>query len=460
MTMREIVLREHLPYVLPIVFSTTLNNINWSIGLEVTLSVLGFTDLDTPTVGTMIFWANQHSAMVSGVWWWFVFPTACRHHHLHRALPAGGLDERIHRSAQPAEPHGRRRRLMGQRMPDAPDGPVLSVESLRAYYQMKYFGIDREVRAVDDITLHVNRNEIYGLAGESSSGKTSFIKTIAAANRPPLNVVGGSVRFSFLDRDIHSLDREAARSGPVEAPLLHHAGLDERAESGPPGEALVHRLRLTRISAQSKPEFLDIVAAHLARLQLEPSVLDAYPHELSGGMRQRVTIALATICRPEFIIADEPTTALDVVVQKGVLAMIREVQREMGSSILFVTHDMAVHANMADRLGIMYAGPAGGGGADARRSSRNRCHPYTAHLIESLPRIGDVAPKKALGGTPPNLSAPPPGCRFHPRCPLAMDICRREVPALDDARAWPSRRVFCGGPIVRPPTPEPMETAA
>ncbi len=104
------------------------------------------------------------------------------------------------------------------------------------------------------------------------------------------------------------------------------------------------------------PAFIALVEAHLGRLHLRPQVLDAYPHELSGGMRQRVTIALATICRPEFIIADEPTTALDVVVQKDVLALMREIQREMASSMLFVTHDMSVHANMADRLGIMYAG--------------------------------------------------------------------------------------------------------
>jgi peptide/nickel transport system ATP-binding protein len=107
---------------------------------------------------------------------------------------------------------------------------------------------------------------------------------------------------------------------------------------------------------QPMPDFLETVRAHLQRLQLAPDVLDAFPHQLSGGMRQRVTIALATVCRPEFIIADEPTTALDVVVQKDVLAMIREIQRELGSSILFVTHDMAVHANLADRLGIMYGG--------------------------------------------------------------------------------------------------------
>jgi oligopeptide/dipeptide ABC transporter ATP-binding protein len=197
--------------------------------------------------------------------------------------------------------------------------------------------------------------------------------------------------------------------------------------------------------AKPKQEFVDAVEEHLRRLGLEPSVLDAYPHELSGGMRQRVTIALATICRPEFIIADEPTTALDVVVQKGDLTMIREVQRELGSSIIFVTHDMPVHANMADRLGIMYAGRLVEE-APTREVFARPLHPYTRHLIQSLPRIGDVAPKQGLGGTPPNLSAPPPGCRFHPRCPLAMDICRRAVPALTILAPKPSCRMFRGGP--------------
>ena len=108
MSTREILLQEHLPYVLPIVFSTTMNNMNWSIGLEVTLSVLGFTDINTPTIGVMIYWANQHTAMVAGIWWWIAFPVAVRRDPVHRAVPAGGLDERIHRSAQPPRPHGRR----------------------------------------------------------------------------------------------------------------------------------------------------------------------------------------------------------------------------------------------------------------------------------------------------------------------------------------------------------------
>jgi peptide/nickel transport system ATP-binding protein len=317
--------------------------------------------------------------------------------------------------------------------------PILTVRNLRAYYQMKYFGVAREVRAVDDITLDVNSNEIYGLAGESSCGKTSFIKSIAAANRPPLNILSGSVRYSFLDRDIFQLSQEALSA--IRWKHLSYIMQGSMNVLNP-----VRRVRESfldfafRHINRPKPAFFDLVANHLQRLHLSPDILDAYPHELSGGMRQRVTIALATICKPEFIIADEPTTALDVVVQKGVLTMIREVQREMGSSILFVTHDMAVHANMADRLGIMYAGRLVEEAPTAELFA-NPLHPYTSHLIHSLPRIGDTSAKKALSGTPPNLSAPPPGCRFHPRCPLAMDICRREVPQLTTLR--PGHRVAC-----------------
>ena len=319
---------------------------------------------------------------------------------------------------------------------------------LKAYYQMKYFGIDREVRAVDDISLHVDRNEIYGLAGESSCGKTTFIKTIARAIRPPLNVVGGSVRYCFLHRDLYEIEPE--RMAEIRWAHLSYIMQGSMNVLNP-----VRRVRQSfldfafRHIARPKKEFFGIVAAHLERLHLSPAILNAYPHELSGGMRQRVTIALATVCRPEFIIADEPTTALDVIVQKDVLAMIREVQQELGSSILLVTHDMTVHANVADRLGIMYAGRLVEEGRTADLF-RRPLHPYTAHLIASLPRIGDTTPKAALSGAPPNLAEPPPGCRFHPRCPLAMDICRRENPELTTLA--PGHRVACfaADPAVRP----------
>jgi len=319
--------------------------------------------------------------------------------------------------------------------------PVLAVSGLRAYYRTSAFGVVREVRAVDDISLTIEANEVYGLAGESSSGKTTLIKTIANAIQPPLQVLAGSVVFNFRDRrvNIHGV-------APRELSAIRWKHLSYIMQGSMNVLNPVRRVRHAFVDfafrhiGRSKAQFLDIVRAHLRRLHLEPDVLDAYPHQLSGGMRQRVTIALATVCRPEFIIADEPTTALDVVVQKGVLAMIHSVQRELGSSIIFVTHDMAVHANLTDRLGIMYGGRLVEEGRTADVFRRPR-HPYTAHLIASLPRLGDAAPKEGLTGAPPNLADPPAGCRFHPRCQLASDICRREAPPMTELA--PGHRAAC-----------------
>ena len=331
----------------------------------------------------------------------------------------------------------------------APEGvPALSVENLRAYYLMHYFGVEREVRAVDDISLVVRRNEIYGLAGESSCGKSTFLKTIAAAVRPPLTVIGGSVRYSFLDRDIYALS-------PAELSAIRWKHLSYITQGSMNVLNPVRRVRQSFIDFAyrhmrlHRRAFFAAVEEHLQRLHLAANVLDAYPHELSGGMKQRVTIALATICRPEFIIADEPTTALDVVVQKDVLAMIREAQQQIGSSMLFVTHDMTVHANIADRLGIMYAGRLVEE-APTTEIFTKPMHPYTAHLVASLPRIGERSRKKSLSGAPPNLANPPRGCRFHPRCPLAMDVCREASPALTTLA--PGHRVACyaASPLVRP----------
>ena len=253
--------------------------------------------------------------------------------------------------------------------------PVLTVKGLKAYYQMAYFGIDREVRAVDDITLTIRENEVYGIAGESSSGKTSLIKTFAAAIRPPLRIVDGSMTFTFGDKVID----------PYKA-----------------SKAEVDAIRWKNLS-----------------------------YIMQGSMS---LLNLATVCRPNFIIADEPTTALDVVVQKDVLAMIHNVQREMGSSVVFVTHDMGVHANIADRIGIIYAGRLVEEGPTRRLFEAPR-HPYTAHLVGSLPRIGDSAPRVSLEGRPPNLADPPQGCRFHPRCPMAIEKCKKQTPPLETVGA-------------------------
>ena len=173
-------------------------------------------------------------------------------------------------------------------------------------------------------------------------------------------------------------------------------------------------------------EFWGRVEAHLQRLGLSPDVLSAYPHQLSGGMRQRVTIALATVCQPEFVIADEPTTALDVVVQKDVLAMIRDVQRQMGSSVVFVTHDMSVHANTADRIGIIYAGRLVEE-APTRTLFAAPRHPYTAHLVAALPRIGDTTPQAGARGTTAQPRRTTDGLPLSPSYPpLAIEKCNTD----------------------------------
>jgi peptide/nickel transport system ATP-binding protein len=329
---------------------------------------------------------------------------------------------------------------VGATQPDSA-GPILSVSKLQAYFRTNHFGVHRTVRAVDGISFDVGRGEIYGLAGESSSGKTTLVRTIAGAIKPPLEVVGGTAEFSFLP-GYDGLHRAPA----AEVARIRWRHLSYIMQGSMNVLNPVRRLRQSFVDfarphmAGTERKFEQAVIDHLARVNLDASVLAAYPHELSGGMRQRVTIALATICRPDFIIADEPTTALDVIVQKDVLGMIRGIQREIGSSVLFVTHDMGVHAHLTDRLGIMYAGRLIEEATTAE-IFRAPLHPYTKHLIASLPRIGNDAPRKGLEGTPPNLADPPPGCRFHPRCPLAMEVCSRSVPAM--IGTTPGHRVAC-----------------
>lgn len=307
---------------------------------------------------------------------------------------------------------------------------LLKVDGLKAYYQMDYFGVTREVRAVDDITMTIRKNEIYGIAGESSSGKTSFIKVLAAAIRPPMRIVAGTVKYDFKGRSV-----DVAHATPAEIEAIRWRHLSYIMQGSMSVLNPLRRIGRTFEDFARKPLGLSgeayraRILNHLERLKLPADVLNAYPHELSGGMRQRVTIGLATVCHPEFVIADEPTTALDVVVQKEVLGLIREIQRDMGSSVVFVTHDMSVHANMTDRVGIIYAGRLVEEGPTRQMFFAPK-HPYTAHLVASLPRIGDTAQRPALEGRPPSLANPPSGCRFHPRCPLAVDKCKSEVPPL------------------------------
>jgi peptide/nickel transport system ATP-binding protein len=309
---------------------------------------------------------------------------------------------------------------------------LLSVNNLCAYYRTDVYGISRTVRAVDGVSFDLYPNEIYGVAGESSCGKTTLIKVISGTIKPPLKVYSGSVNYCLGDKDVDMLKisqdelRRSLRWKEISYVMQGSMSvLNPVRKIVKTFEDIVD----THQHITDKKKFLEQTRAHINRLGLPTDVLNAYPHQLSGGMRQRVAIALATVFQPSLIIADEPTTALDVVVQRGVLQMIKEIQTESGNTVLLVTHDMAVHANVADRVMIMYAGRIVEE-APTESIFNAPLHPYTQHLIRSLPMIGERTNKESLKGTPPNLAHPPEGCRFHPRCPFAMEICRTTVPEL------------------------------
>jgi peptide/nickel transport system ATP-binding protein len=181
------------------------------------------------------------------------------------------------------------------------------------------------------------------------------------------------------------------------------------------------------VSAKSKREAFEIAKEHITGLGLPLKILEAYPHQLSGGMRQRVTIALATLLKPRIIIGDEPTTALDVVVQRGVVQLLKDIQAKLKNTIVLVTHDMGVQANVADRIGIMYAGKIVEE-ATTEVIFSHPVHPYTQYLINSLPRFGDKSTRVSVPGSPPSLTNLPAGCLFHPRCPHAFERCTKEMP--------------------------------
>ena len=320
---------------------------------------------------------------------------------------------------------------------------LLTVKNLYAYYKTEIYGISRTVRAIDGVSFELYPNEIYGVAGESSCGKTTLIKVISGNIKAPLKVNSGSIDYQFgsYNVDMLTVSKEEMRRN-VRWKQISYVMQGSMSVLNPVRKIIktFEDIVDTHEPIKDKKKFLEEATAHVNRLGLPTEILNSYPHQLSGGMRQRVAIALATVFQPRLILADEPTTALDVVVQRGVLQMLKDIQSVSSNTVLLVTHDMAVHANVANRVMIMYAGRiAEEGPTDIIFNAP--LHPYTQHLIHSLPMIGERSKKASLRGTPPNLANPPSGCRFHERCPFVMDICRTEVPEMISVRD--QHRVAC-----------------
>lgn len=318
---------------------------------------------------------------------------------------------------------------------------VIETNSLRAYYITQAYGVERTVKAVDGISLQIQEGEVYGIAGESGCGKSTLLKVLLGAYQPPLTVVGGDITYHLEDKTIRADEMTEEQKQDLRWRQISYIPQGSMHVLNP-----VRRIRDTFhdfIGAHrmvTKKESFKLTASYLSDLGLPEKVMASYPHQLSGGMRQRVTIALATILWPKLVFADEPTTALDVVVQRGVIQMLKEVQQKEGSTLVLITHDMGVHANLADRIAILYAGRLVEEAA-AKTILRNPRHPYTQYLIDSLPSLESRQERVSIPGRPPALDQPPAGCRFHERCPLARDICHTIDPDLIEIA--PGHRAAC-----------------
>jgi peptide/nickel transport system ATP-binding protein len=322
--------------------------------------------------------------------------------------------------------------------------PVLEIKNFHVDYGLG----DEAVQAVRDVTLTLHRGEVLGLAGESGSGKSTLAYGVTRLLPPPGVISGGSVVYHPPSGDPYDVmaltDPELRKFRWAETSIVFQGAMNSLNP--------VHKI---------STQMLDVIRAHEPQLSpqarasraqemlklvgISADRMDAYPHQLSGGMRQRVMIGMALVLEPQIVIMDEPTTALDVVMQRQILAQLVELRERLGFSVLFITHDLSLLVEFSDRIAIMYGGRI----VEEARSAdlyRDSLHPYSEGLLKSFPALRGARRELAgIPGSPPDLRGMPSGCSFHPRCPQAFDRCSAEIPVLGipSARNDPSRSVAC-----------------
>ena len=316
---------------------------------------------------------------------------------------------------------------------------MLVVQDLRVYYDTR----DGVVKAVDGVSFTLKQGERLALVGESGSGKSTLAMALLRLTRPPGRVVGGRVYLN--GREILALDRGEMRavrlSGIALVPQGAMNSLNPVIRVG--SQIMDGIVDHQENSKQRKSELRARVQELLRSVGLSPSVARMYPHELSGGMKQRVVMAIATSLSPDVIVADEPTSALDVVVQRQIMQTLGRLQEGLDASVLLVGHDMGLVAQFANTIGVMYAGKLVELGP-VEEVFEDPLHPYTKLLIESLPSFRRKTDFVGIPGLPPRLLNLPSGCSFNPRCPFVMDRCRVDEPALREVKPgrWASCHLF------------------
>ncbi len=302
--------------------------------------------------------------------------------------------------------------------------PLLEVRNLKTHF----FLAGRTVQALDGIDLSIGRGETLGLVGETGCGKSvTALSILRLIPQPPGKVIEGEVLFE--GEDLLKLQPKAmrqVRGGKIS--MIFQEPMTSLNPVFPIGHQMAEVIRLHQGLGRKEAMTKAIEMLELVHIPEAAKVVRQYPHQLSGGMRQRAMIAMELSCNPSLLIADEPTTALDVTIQAQILRLLKEMKEKSGASILLITHDLGVVAQMADRVGVMYAGQIVEM-AGVYELFDNPLHPYTQGLWGSIPRLEhEVEDLQVIPGTVPDLSDPPPGCRFHPRCLEAMEVCRLQRP--------------------------------
>ena len=309
--------------------------------------------------------------------------------------------------------------------------PMVAVRDLKVRFKRG----GQTLSAVNGVSLEVARGEVLALIGESGSGKSVTLRALMRLHSERSTTIEGQIDIAGQDLMKLSRSQLQALRGPVAAMIFQEPllALDPVYTIG---QQIVESLRRHKPISKSEARTAALEALRSVRIPSPEQRLDAYPHEMSGGMRQRAMIALALACQPQILLADEPTTALDATVQIQILILLRELQQALGLSIIFVTHDIGAAVEVADRVAVMYGGRIVEQ-APLAELLDNPQHPYTRVLLGTRPKDGLRKGERltSIPGAPPDLANLPAGCAFAPRCPRASDVCLREVPPIEDIRA-------------------------
>lgn len=314
---------------------------------------------------------------------------------------------------------------------------LLRVENLKMYYHTS----KGAVRAIDDITFDLEAGQTIGLVGESGCGKTSMGCSILRMPTPPGRYESG--RILIEGQDILPLPEAEVRKNIrwEKIAMVFQGAMNCLTPVYTIGKQMLETLHEHR--EMDDKQALELMTEYLDFVGLPPEILNRYPHELSGGMKQRVVIATALFLKPKVVILDEPTTALDVIVQAQIINLLKKLRKTFNLSFIFITHDLALEAEIADTLCVMYAGKIAEIGPNSTiYGAKGPAHPYTEKLLQATPLLHKKVDNLSfIPGTPPDLIEPPKGCRFNPRCPKVFDRCYQEEPVLTEIE--PGHKVAC-----------------